>query len=117
MDSPEPGSIIQSPLRIRGQARVSEGIFTIEIKDGHRVLGSRVVTASDGAVAWSGWEASPYWSQYDMGVEFANPTSPNGMIILVIYHGRSSRRVEELMIPVRFFGDQDKKGKPFQQER
>lgn len=51
---PAPGSTVTvgRPLRIRGQARVFEATFIIELEDGHDILARQVVTASAGAPAW-----------------------------------------------------------------
>lgn len=96
VEFPEPGSRIESPLRIRGKARVYEATFTIEIEDGHNVLASKAVTALD---------AAPNWGGFDVSIEFEPATNPDGMIIFVTHDANDGRRVEELMIPVRFYWD------------
>lgn len=91
--APEPGSVISSPVRVRGQARVFEATFTLELEDGHNILAEKVVTATD---------AGPAWGDFDVNLTFDKPTSPNGMLLFVTYSAKDGSRKEELQVPVRF---------------
>lgn len=92
--APSPGASVQSPLRVRGQARVFEGAFTLELEDGHNVLATRNVQASAGG---------PAWGDFDVQLEFAQPTSPAGTLLFVTYSAKDGSRQEELAVPVKFF--------------
>lgn len=91
--APTSGSVITSPVRIAGRARVFEATFNIEIEDGHNVLARETVTASAGG---------PEWGTFDVTLPFASPTSPAGAILFVTYSARDGSRQEELILPVRF---------------
>lgn len=90
---PASGSLITSPVRIAGRARVFEATFFIEIEDGHNVLARQMVAASAGG---------PEWGTFDITVPFEEPTSPAGAIIFVTYGAKDGSRQEELILPVLF---------------
>lgn len=92
---PAPGSIVTvgRPLRIRGQARVFEATFIIELEDGHDVLARRVVTASAGA---------PAWGDFLVELPFKEPTSPYGTLLFVTESPKDGSRQEELAVTVKF---------------
>lgn len=91
--APLRGSVIESPVRIAGLARVFEATFNVEIEDGHNVLARRTVTASQGG---------PEWGTFDLSLPFDRPTSPSGAVIFVTYSAKDGSRREELIVPVRF---------------
>lgn len=91
--APAGGSVIRSPVRIAGFARVFEATFNIEIEDGHNVLARRTVMASAGG---------PEWGSFDVTLPFDRPTSPAGSIIFLTYSAKDGSRNEELVLPVRF---------------
>lgn len=89
---PAPGAMISSPVRIRGQARVFEGTFTIEIEDGHRQLASKLMAV----------EGGPAWGEFDLSLPFEAPTNDSGAIVFVTYSAKDGTRIEELIVPVKF---------------
>lgn len=91
--SPAPGSAINSPLRVTGQARVFEGSFILEMEDGHNVLAREVVQTTEGG---------PGWGFFDVTLTFANPTNPAGALLFVTEDASDGRRREELIVPIRF---------------
>lgn len=91
--APLRGSVIESPVRIAGLARVFEATFNVEIEDGHNVLARRTVTASEGG---------PGWGTFDLSLPFDRPTNPSGAVIFVTYSAKDGSRREELLLPVRF---------------
>lgn len=93
---PEPGATVDvdRPLSIRGQARVFEATFTIELEDGHDVLAKQVVTASAGA---------PEWGDFAVELKLEKvPTSPHGTLLFVTYSAEDGSRQEELVVPLKF---------------
>lgn len=92
VELPAPGSLITSPVRVKGRARVYEGNFFVELEDGHNILAKRNVQ-TDGA---------PSWGEFDFLLDFEKPTNPAGALIFVTYSAEDGRRQEELLVPVRF---------------
>ncbi|HOV65436.1 MAG TPA: Gmad2 immunoglobulin-like domain-containing protein [Bacillota bacterium] len=90
---PAEGSILTERVRMVGFARVPEGTFTVEVEDGHNVLGIEQVTASKGA---------PDWGYFDFWMDLEPATSPYGTIICVTQSPQDGSRVEELLVSVGF---------------
>jgi hypothetical protein len=90
---PAEGSILTERVKMAGFARVFEGTFTIEVEDGHNVLGITQVTASKGA---------PEWGYFELWMDLEPATSPHGAIICVTHSAEDGSRVEELLVPVGF---------------
>lgn len=92
VSSPTPGSTISSPLRVTGRARVFEGVFSVELEDGHRLLASRRVQVA----------GAPAFGSFDFSLPFDQPTNPSGALIFVTHSPKDGSRREELIVPVRF---------------
>jgi len=92
---PERGSILTERVKMVGFARVHEGTFSVEVEDGHNVLGIKSVTAS---------KSAPEWGYFEFWMDLEQPTSPYGMIIFVTQSAQDGSRVEELMVPIGFGG-------------
>jgi hypothetical protein len=92
---PAPGSTVAvgRPLTVRGQARVFEATFILELEDGHNLLASQVVTADN---------AGPHWGNFSVELEFDAPTSPYGTLLFVTIDADDGSRREELAVPVKF---------------
>jgi len=92
---PERGAILTERVKMSGFARVPEGAFTVEVEDGHNVLGKKAVTAAKGA---------PEWGYFEFWIDLEQATSPYGTIIFVTKSPKDGSRVEELKVPVSFGG-------------
>lgn len=93
--NPERGAILTERIKLSGFARVPEGTFSVEVEDGHNVLGKKQATASKGA---------PDWGYFEFWMDLDQATSPYGTIIFVTQSPQDGSRVEELMVPVSFGG-------------
>ena len=91
--APDTTVTVGQPLTIRGQARVFEATFSIELEDGHNLLAEEVVTADEGA---------PGWGDFEVQLDFDPPTSPHGTLLFVTYSAQDGSRQEELVVPVKF---------------
>lgn len=92
---PEAGSVLTERVRLTGKARVWEATLTVEIEDGHDVLGKKTITTTAGA---------PDWGDFDLWLDLKTPTNPFGSIIFVTSSPVDGSRVEELLVPVAFGG-------------
>ncbi len=91
---PERGSLLTERVTMYGFARPPLTGFTVEVEDGHNILGKIVAAVREGAVNWGYFE-------FEMDLKPA--TSPHGMIICVTVADDGSR-LEEVMVPVAFGG-------------
>jgi hypothetical protein len=92
---PERGSILTERVKMVGFARVFEASFTVEVEDGHNVLGIQQVTASQGG---------PGWGYFEFWMDLEPATSPFGTIIGVTYSAKDGSRIEEVKVPIGFGG-------------
>lgn len=92
---PERGSILTERVKMVGFARVYEGTFSVEVEDGHNVLGVKTVTAS---------KSAPDWGYFEFWIDLEQATSPYGSIIFVTKSAKDGSRVEELNVPISFGG-------------
>lgn len=92
VDTPVPGETIRTPLKIKGRARVFEGVVNVYLEDGHNVLYEK---SHQGVGA-------PEWWKMDLSIDFAQPTSPHGMLQLYWASARDGSKQDVVMIPVRF---------------
>lgn len=91
---PERGSLLTERVTMYGFARTPLTDFTVEVEDGHNILGKTVAAVREGAVDWGYFE-------FEMDLKPA--TSPHGMIICVTV-AEDGSRLEEVMVPVAFGG-------------
>lgn len=90
---PERGSLLTERIRVNGFARLPDGKFTIEVEDGHYILGKKTVTVA---------EIAPVWGYFEVDMDLMTASSANGMIL--IYRTEGGQRIEELLVPVSFGG-------------
>jgi hypothetical protein len=90
---PERGSLLTERIRVNGFARLPDGKFTIEVEDGHYILGKKTVTVT---------EKAPDWGYFEVDMDLLTASSANGMIL--IYRTEGGQRIEELLVPVSFGG-------------
>jgi hypothetical protein len=92
---PERGALLTERVTMFGFARVFEGAFTVEVEDGHYILGRKNVQAEEGA---------PGWGYFEFTMDLQQASSPHGMIIVSTTSAKDGSRVEELIVPVAFGG-------------
>ncbi len=90
---PERGSLLTERARINGFARVPGGTFTVEVDDGHYVLGKKTVTVT---------KTAPEWGYFELDLSLSPASSANGMV--TVYRTEGGQRVTELEVPVSFGG-------------
>jgi len=93
VEAPLPGSLIRSPVLIKGKAQVFEATLMVVIEDGHNELARQVVTATAGA---------PEWGDFSVNLPFARPTSKYGAIIIYTESARDGSIDQKVTLPVRF---------------
>lgn len=93
LQEPQPGTILDNSVRIKGAAQLFEGTFHVVLEDGHNQLVNQLGTASAGG---------PEWGVIDMELEFPSPTSAHGLLIIMWQNPEDGSWVEELAVPVRF---------------
>lgn len=96
VETPVAGAVISSPVIVSGRARVPEGTLIIVIEDGHNELAREVVTATTGG---------PEWGEFSAEIEFSNPTSPSGTVIVYYESLKDGSIAEQVMVPVKFQND------------
>lgn len=89
---PERGALITESLRIVGFAKLQVNTMTVEVEDGHNVLGIKTLSVETGK-----------WSFFDVNMNLSQATNPYGMVMFVT-RSKDGARVEELMVPVSFGG-------------
>ncbi len=90
---PERGSLLTERASFNGFARLSDGSFTIEVEDGHNVLGRKAVTVT---------ERAPEWGYFELTLDLSPATSPNGVVY--VSRTENSQRVDEVILPISFGG-------------
>ncbi|MBD3920618.1 hypothetical protein H8B09_17775 [Paenibacillus sp. PR3] len=91
--APEENAIVGTTFKVSGEARVFEAAFSYSFEDGHNVLAEGHVTADQGA---------PEWGKFEFEVNFKNPTSPYGILIIYESSAKDGSPVHQLEIPVKF---------------
>lgn len=93
---PMPGDeVSQTTLHVSGFARVFEAQFQYALEDGHTVLASGLITAS---------EAGPAWGEYAADISFDTPTSPGLTLRLFDESAMDGSIVFEVDIPLQWMG-------------
>lgn len=92
--SPDPGSIITPSFNIHGEARIFEGAFNYNLEDGHNILATGTIQASQGA---------PGWGTFDVTISF-DPSSTESYLTqtLTLYEvsPKDGSPVHQLVIPL-----------------
>ncbi len=83
---------IESPVTIRGKARVSGSKFTVYVRQGEKALGKKEVNVERGF---------PDWEDFEVKLPFTKPTGREGEI-LFFYSTSEDASIMELSIPVKF---------------
>lgn len=92
IEEPKEHQLVESgkDLIIKGKTRVQE--FSIEIEDGHNILGEAHVKLQ---------EKLRELEEFEVTIELEKHTSPNGMIIFVT-EGKDGERQEDLILPIKY---------------
>ena len=94
--SPLPFSQISTTaLHIEGLARVWEAQFNYTLEDGHNVLASGSVLASEGA---------PGWGQFSLDIQFTAPTSPGLTLYFYDLSAKDGSPIDLAIIPMQWTG-------------
>ncbi|MDI3269849.1 MAG: Gmad2 immunoglobulin-like domain-containing protein [Bacillota bacterium] len=94
LEKPVPYEKVADAVHIKGQARVWEATFHVRVEDGHVVLLDQVLTAPEGA---------PAWSSFDVSLPLQmTPTSPYGTLFVFYYSPKDGEPTDQLMIPLQF---------------
>ncbi|MDF2822342.1 MAG: Lipoprotein LpqB, GerMN domain [Clostridiales bacterium] len=89
---PAPDAIVGNRIVVKGVARVFEASLNWEFEDGHNVLASGYVMASEGA---------PGWGEFEIIIEFDKVTNDTGTIIIYETSAKDGSRINEIIIPVK----------------
>jgi hypothetical protein len=92
IDEPSQGQLVKSggEITIKGKTRVQK--FSIEIEDGHNILGNAHVNVP---------VKSQELEKFEVTINLEKHTSPSGMIIFVT-EDEAGKRQEELLLPIKF---------------
>ena len=92
IEEPKEHQLVESGknLIIKGKTRVQE--FSIEIEDGHNILGEACVKLQEKPQELVGFEVT---------IELKKHTSPHGMIIFVT-KDENDQRQEDLILPIKY---------------
>lgn len=92
IDEPSQGQLVKSggEFTIKGKTRVQE--FSIEIEDGHNILGNAHVSIPAKSQELEGFEVT---------INLEKHTSPSGMIIFIT-EDEAGERQEGLLLPIKF---------------
>lgn len=93
LQTPAAGSKLGSTVRVKGAAQLFEGTFNVVLEDGHFQLVNQTETASAGG---------PEWGSIDLELDFPQPSSSHGHLIIMWQDAKDGSWVEELAVPVRF---------------
>lgn len=92
--SPDPGSMITPSFNIHGEARIFEGAFNYNLEDGHNILATGTIHASQGA---------PGWGTFDVTISFdPSSTEPYLTQTLILYEvsPKDGSPMHQLVIPL-----------------
>lgn len=92
--SPDPGSMITPSFNIQGEARIFEGAFNYNLEDGHNILATGTIQASQGA---------PGWGTFDVTISFdSSLTEPYLTQTLILYEvsPKDGSPMHQLVIPL-----------------
>ena len=89
---PAPNDEVGNQIVVKGVARVFEAMLSWEFEDGHNVLASGHVMASEGA---------PAWGEFEFVIEFDQVANDTGTIIIYESSAKDGSRINEIMIPVK----------------
>jgi hypothetical protein len=92
VEEPKEHQLVESgkDLIVKGKTRVQE--FSIEIEDGHNILGEAHVKLQ---------EKPRELVEFEVTIELEKHTSPSGMIIFVT-EDKDGERQEDLILPIKF---------------
>lgn len=91
---PERGALLTERVTLYGFAKAPISTFSVEIEDGHDILGKKTVDVAQRADGWNFFEFQ---------MNLSAPTSPHGTIICV-RADEDGNRVEEVLVPISFGG-------------
>ena len=91
---PEKGALLTERVRLSGFAADTIGSLTVEVEDGHDILGKMEVILTQGTAGWN---------SFDFYIDLQPATNSFGTIIFVTT-GTGGSQTEELLVPVSFGG-------------
>ncbi|MEW6524802.1 MAG: Gmad2 immunoglobulin-like domain-containing protein [Bacillota bacterium] len=92
---PRAGSLLTERVTLVGKARVTGGDLSVEIEDGHYVLGHASFRAS---------RVAPSWGDFEVRLDLKSPTNMSGSIIFFTGSSQLGNRQELLVVPIVFAG-------------
>ncbi len=92
---PRSGALLTERVTLVGKARVEGGDLSVQIEDGHYVLGE---------VSFKVSRAAPAWGDFEVRLDLKAPTNLHGAIIFFTGSSAKGTRVEHLLVPVTFTG-------------
>lgn len=93
IQEPAPGARVGSRVTVKGAAMLFEGAYQVVVEDGHNQLANEIGTATAGG---------PEWGKIEIELELDEPSSPNGMVIIMWQDAATGDIIEEVAVPVSF---------------
>jgi hypothetical protein len=90
--APEQGTVQDSPITVRGEARVFEASFSWHLEDGHTILAEGHQMADRGA---------PDWGKFEFQINYEKASQQNMMLIIFVHSPRDGAMEQELIIPLK----------------
>jgi len=96
VSSPEKDSLISSPIKITGEARVFENTFVVRLKDS-----SGKALIEESKMTQPG-EGMGYFNPFEVELSFSSPKTATGTIEVFQYSPKDGAEIDKVIIPIIF---------------